>query len=141
MLNFLQKLKNFAIKSLIIGCIALVVTIALGTVLLPLDGVLVFRWFLEVFILYFAILFLVGLVGFISWYMTPSAVVLVGGIGVVLLAIYVFATLLNPIMTFAEFKEFLKTNEMESFLDLLRKVDDFFKFLKKAPAEVAAMLK
>ncbi len=141
MLNFLQKLKNFAIKSLIIGCIALVVTIALGTVLLPLDGVLVFRWFLEVFILYFAILFLVGLVGFISWYMTPSAVVLVGAIGVVLLAIYVFATLLNPIMTFAEFKEFLKTNEMESFLDLLRKVDDFFKFLKKAPAEVAAMLK
>ena len=134
MLDFLQKLKNFAIKSLIIGCIALVVTTVLGSLLFNLSSTTTFMWFLEAFLLYFAILFAVALFGFIAWYMTPTFAILVLALGALLLVIYVFVTKSSPMMTYNEFVEMLKAQKMESFLDLVKNIDKFFSFLQKPVA-------
>lgn len=96
MLNFLSKLKKFALKSLIPGCLALVIAELLGGFFFNLDPVAIFTLFVVAFIAYFAILLIIALICFLLWYISPSAIILVVSIAAILFGTLFFITKTSP---------------------------------------------
>lgn len=121
MLNFLCKLKKFAIASLILGCIALVVTSIIGSLFFNLDPITVFTWFAVAFVVYFVVLFVIAVLCFIAWYFSPTILVLILAIALILGTCFVFLKA-NPVVDLDKIMEENKISE--SFLKFLNKNDE-----------------
>ena len=115
---FLEKFKKVAIDSLLIGSLMLLVTIMVGCLCFNLDPITVFVWFSLALIVYFVALFIFMLLYIISWYLTPTGLILILGIAAFLVASFVFLKM-DPVV------------DVRKILDDTNLTDSLFKFLKK----------
>ena len=115
---FLEKFKKVAIASLLFGSLMLLVTIIVGGLCFNLDPITVFVWFSLALVVYFAALFIFMLLYIISWYLTPTGLILILGIAAFLVASFVFLKM-DPIV------------DVRKILDDTNLTDSLFKFLKK----------
>ena len=137
MLTFLQKLKKFAIGTLILGCLALVVTSIIGSLFFNLDPINVFTWFAVAFIVYFVVLFVIAILCFIAWYFSPTILVLILAIALILGTCFVFVKM-TPTL---DIGKLLEDNKITSLLGFLEKPgEDYSEELAEFQASIDASI-